>query len=63
VLEVVPGGLHRWVKSTGGWIGVVKWVGRTTAGESVKAADQWITAARCSPGREVAVCDQPVAFP
>jgi hypothetical protein len=49
VLEVVPGGLQRWVKSTGGWIGVVTWVGRTTAGESVNAADQWITGAALRP--------------
>ena len=50
VLEVVHGGLSRWTRSAdGGWIGIVTWIGRTTAGSSVKASDQWVPADALRP--------------
>jgi hypothetical protein len=49
VLETVPGGLLRWVKTTGGWVGVVTYVARMADGSTYKATDQLVPAHALRP--------------
>ena len=49
VLETVPGGLQRWVKTTGGWVGVVTYVARMANGSSYKAVEQLVPAHALRP--------------
>ena len=50
VLEVVPGGLHRWLRSAEGqWIGLVSYLVRCADGSTYKAADQLVPAHAMQP--------------
>jgi hypothetical protein len=49
VLETVPGGLQRWVKTTGGWVGVVTYVARMADGSTYKAESQLVPAEALRP--------------
>ena len=49
VVEVAPGGLQRWIRSTAGWGGVVTYVVRMTDGSTYKAADQLVPAEALRP--------------
>jgi hypothetical protein len=50
VLEVVPGGLQKWIRGADGqWIGVVTYVARRTDGSTYKAADQLVPANALRP--------------
>jgi hypothetical protein len=49
VLDTVPVGLQRWVKTSGGWVGVVTYLARMADGSTYKATDQLVSAEALRP--------------
>ena len=48
-VALLPCGRQRWVKKTGGWVGVVTYVARMADGSTYKATDQLVPAHALRP--------------